>query len=296
MKKFKSHFKFSKQERSGIFFLLLIIVFLQVCFFIFKYTFKNEESSLVLDEETQAKIDSLKQELAIRDSITIYPFNPNFISDYKGYTLGMSVKEIDRLHAFRSDGKFINSALEFQMVTKISDSLLKLISPNFKFPSWVSNKNKDSETGRSLFQNKSQFETTIKNFEIKEINSVTAEELQTVSGIGDKLSNRIIKFRDRLGGFMVNEQLYDVYGLEPVVVKRALERFKVLSEPSISKIDINTASAQEISKLIYLRYELASKIVEYRQVNGVFASFEELNNIEGFPTDKINRIQLYLSL
>ena len=37
---------------------------------------------------------------------TIYPFNPNFISDYKGYKLGMSIQEIDRLHQYRAQNKY----------------------------------------------------------------------------------------------------------------------------------------------------------------------------------------------
>ena len=38
-------------------------------------------------------------------------FNPNYISDYKGYELGMSLAELDRLHKFRASGNYIYSAL-----------------------------------------------------------------------------------------------------------------------------------------------------------------------------------------
>jgi hypothetical protein len=43
----------------------------------------------------QSKIDSIKA--LNRIYCKVYPFNPNFITDYKGYKLGMSVQEIDRL-------------------------------------------------------------------------------------------------------------------------------------------------------------------------------------------------------
>jgi hypothetical protein len=59
----------------------------------------------------------------------IYPFNPNFITDFKGYKLGMSVTEIDRLLAFRKTNRYVNSAAEFQQVTQVSDSLLAQIAP-----------------------------------------------------------------------------------------------------------------------------------------------------------------------
>jgi DNA uptake protein ComE-like DNA-binding protein len=295
MNKFKSHFSYSKQERSGIFFLLLIIVALQVVFYVVKYTASNVEGNLSIDKETQDKIDALKQNSQQKDSIRIYPFNPNFISDYKGYTLGMSVEEIDRLHAFRAQNKFVNNSDEFQNITKVSDSLLKEISPYFKFPEWANTKSvSQRKIPSAAFQR--ELDARKDNFQIKDLNSATAEDLKAISGIGQKLALRIIKFRNRLGGFIVDDQLYDVYGLEPDVVKRTFERFKVLSQPQIEKINVNSASVEEFSKLIYLRYELGIKIVEYREVNGSFSSLDELTKIPDFPIDKINRIKLYLTL
>ena len=295
MNKFKSYFSYSKQERSGIFFLLLIIIVLQVVFYVVKYTSNNVEGNLSIDKETQDKIDALKQKSQQKDSILIYPFNPNFISDYKGYTLGMSVEEIDRLHVFRARNKFVNSSHEFQNITQVSDSLLNEISRYFKFPEWANTKSvSQKKIPSAAFQR--ELDEVKDNFQIKDLNSATAEDLKSISGIGDKLSLRIIKFRNRLGGFIVDDQLYDVYGLEPEVVKRTFERFKVLSQPQIEKINVNSASAEEISKLIYIRYNVASKIVEYREMNGTFTSFDELMKIEDFPIEKIHRIELYLTL
>jgi hypothetical protein len=60
--------------------------------------------------QVQNEIDSLKLEVA-KNKDTIYPFNPNFISDYKGYKLGLTVNEIDRLHHVSAQNKFFNSAV-----------------------------------------------------------------------------------------------------------------------------------------------------------------------------------------
>ena len=57
----------------------------------------------------------------------------------------MKIKEIDRLLAHRNKRLFVNSAKEFQEVTKISDSLFQAISPYFKFPEWVQKKNREKE-------------------------------------------------------------------------------------------------------------------------------------------------------
>lgn len=296
MKKFKSHFKFSKQERSGIFFLLLIIVFSQAGIIIYRSSQRQvSENSFELNVATQAKIDSLKQEALKKDSNKVFPFNPNYITDYKGYTLGLSIEEIDRLHAYRAQNLFVNSANEFQKITKVSDSLLHIISPYFKFPEWVTAQ-KITERRFDKPKTKNELASDKESIQAIDLNKTTADELKTINGIGDKLSQRIIKFRNRLGGFLVDEQLYDVYGLEPEVVKRTLSRFKVLSKPKVEKININIASIEEISSLIYLRYELGVKIIEFREVNGSFTSLDELTKIHDFPVDKIQRIKLYLTL
>ena len=95
---------------------------------------------------------------------------------------------------------------------------------------------------------------------------------------------------------MVDGQLKDVYGLEPEVVQRVLERFRVLKSPEINKINLNTASVQELSKLVYIQRSVAQDIVDYRNLNGGVNSFDELTKIENFPSDKIDNIALYLSL
>jgi len=290
MKKRKFHFKFNKQEQSGIFFLLLIIIVLQLGYFLYTTLESNQWGNFFkLDADTQVQIDSLKQKRIEKNAITKqYPFNPNFITDYKGYTMGMSVEEIDRLHAFRLQDKYVNSSKEFQEVTQVSDSLLSVIAPYFKFP--------------ELTQKKRNINTIVvtkvaveKNNHFKDLNTVTALELTGVYGIGDKLSKRI-KFRERLGGFLFAEQLQDVYGLKQEVVKKVLLKYKVLTNPVVYRVNINTASAFEIAKRGYVNYSLAKKIIAYRGNIGIIKSFEELKEIEGFPSDKIDRIKLYLKL
>jgi len=289
LKNFKSHFKFNKQERSGIFFLLVIIFGLQLIYMLFKnemvYT---SEASFGLDTEVQKLLDSIREQSKVEESPKIYPFNPNFITDYKGYTLGLSNEEIDRLHVFRSENRWVNSTKEFQQVTLISDSLLKILAPYFNFPEWK-NRTKIKEKER-----KQKSVLTVVRY--KDLNQANSEELKLIYGIGDKLSARIVKFRNRLGGFMVNEQLYDVYGLQEEVVLRILEEFRVKEQPIINRININTATREEMEQLIYINQNLAIQIVNYRDSVGIIQSFNELLKIEDFPADKIDRIELYLSL
>nr|WP_281502451.1 helix-hairpin-helix domain-containing protein [Arenibacter sp. S6351L] len=280
--------------------LLLIVIFQTVYFVVKSYPVTEKTNSLTLDEEYQAKIDELRSRNQKKDSVTVYPFNPNFITDYKGYILGMSTEEIDRLHVFRAKNQFVNSGKEFQKVTLISDSLLESLRPYFKFPEWTRRGSVESVDGSRSPSFKSlkavSVPDTIKKAKIKDLNNATAEELRSINGIGDKLSQRIVKFRDLLGGFLVEEQLGHVYGLQPEVVKRILNDYGILESPDITKININQVSSRDISKLVYIKYEVAARIVAFREANGGITSFDELMEIEDFPSEKLDIIKLYLQL
>lgn len=269
---------------------MLLLILVQTFYYIYTNYAGNVSSTLSIDAKTQAEISLLKQNAIAKDTVKIYPFNPNFISDYKGYTLGLSVDEIDRLHKFRANNTFVNSAKEFQEVTLVSDSLLAVISPHFKFPDWVTNKTIPKA------QKQSNYTENKPVVAIADLNTATLEDLKAISGIGETLAARIVKFRDRLGGFLIDDQLSDVYGLEPEVVERALKRFSVLETPKIVKININEATAEELAKLVYIQKSVAYDIVAFRDRNGGIRSFDELLQIETFPADRINRIALYLSL
>ncbi len=280
----RSHLRFTKQEKRGILFLLLLIVGLQSGYYFFASQ-SNQDASpkFVVDTIAIHYIDSVKRSQLIKKKPVIRAFNPNFFNDYKGYQLGLSPEELDRLYSFREKGTFVNSANEFQKVTLISDSLLLQISPYFKFPDFT-----------RIANNKKPVRKEIEK--VIDLNSATEEELRSISGIGLVLSGRILKFRRSLGGFLDEEQLYDVYGLEPHVAQRAMKKFKVLVKPAITEININTASAEEISSLVYIKRNLAERIVAYRNEVGKFDSITQLTKIEDFPITKIHRIALYLAL
>jgi DNA uptake protein ComE-like DNA-binding protein len=287
MNYFKSHFRYNKRQRNGIFFLLLIIVTLQIGFFYVDFS-SNEIIDVSQREFTHFKkeMDSLKIVALEKRKPQIYPFNPNYITDFKGYQLGMSIDEIDRILNFRASGKYVNSAKEFQALTKVSDSLLNYISPYFKFPEWVNSKNKRSAT--KVFQ---KSEIIIKE---KDINLVNSEDLIKIKGIGVKLAKRILDYRTKLQGFSFNNQLYEVWYLDKEVADEVLKYFKVTKLPEIQKINVNIATFKEVLAIAYIDYELTKKIFNYRDEVAEIQSLDELKKIDGFPIENFERITLYL--
>ncbi len=279
-------FRYNKSQRRGVLLLLSGIVFLQGLYVFIDFSLEdlpseNYSELLVFQKE----IDSLKQINKKSKKSKIYPFNPNFITDYKGYKLGMSVESIDRLHRFRKTNKYVNSAKEFQQVTKISDSLLKAIVPYFKFPKWVT-----KQTAKKHYKSNK----VIKKISTNDLNKATAEDLTTINGIGETFSKRIIKYRTKLQGFSFESQLYEVWGLEKEVVLKIVQTFRIVSKPDIKKIDINTATFKQVLKTPYVDYELCKKIFNYRDEVAELQNISELKKIKGFPINKYEKIILYL--
>lgn len=277
---------FTRSQRRGIFLLSILIAIVQLYCLLPEAKIsnpQNPESAKWLSLEKE--LDSLKIH-AGRKKAVIYPFNPNFISDYKGYRLGMSVPEIDKLHAFREKGKFVNSAAEFQDVTKVSDSLLSVISPYFKFPDWVTRRQQTKGYATAGGREKQKPKS--------DINFCNKQELMAVYGIGNALSDRIIKQRETLGGFVDMSQMSDIWGLSDEVVQKLRERFEVRQIPELKKLRINDASVKELSTFPYFRYVVAKSIVTFRSMNGKINNPDDLLGIENFPVDNVKIISLYL--
>lgn len=290
MKLLKSHFWYNKNQRNGILFLIALILILQL---IYVFVDFSDKENIINNNDIalhQKHIDSLKTVQQENKKTTIYTFNPNYITDFKGYQLGMNIEEIDKLLAYRKSGKFVNSTIEFQEVTQISDSLLLEISPLFKFPEWV---NKSTKYIQSMSKIKAK---QVINLIKKDINTATAKDLQSINGIGEKLSKRIISYRDLLQGFSFNDQLFEVYYLDKEIADKVLSLFEIKQKPTIQKLNLNQASFKEVLHLPYIDYKLTKKIFNYRNEVEEILSLYELKEIDSFPLDKFNRITLYLTV
>ena len=289
MKNFKSHFTFSKEQRNGIFLLLVLIVVFQCFYFFVEFPAEDTSGNKEALSEFIKEIDSLRLVQLEKNKPKTYPFNPNYITDFKGATLGMTNEEIDRLIAFRKQNKWINSSKQFQEVTKVSDSLLNAISTYFKFPEWITNP-KPKNNAVYIYNSKP------KTFAQKQdLNTATAQQLQKVNGVGKVFSDRIIKYRNKFkGGFIADVQLLDVYGLTSEVIEKITNQFTVKTPKTIQQININAATIGDLVTVPHIDYDLAHNIIEQRQLREGYNSIDELTKVKDFPVNKIKIIELYL--
>ena len=279
---------FSNQQRLAIVSLIIVIVFLE---FLCLFPKPNDYDGFHVDSESYFKFQNeITHQLTLNEinsAPKIYPFNPNFITDYKGYKLGMSSEEINRLLLYRAKNKWVNSAKEFQNVTKVSDSFLNKISPNFKFPNWVNKLNKIPNA----------FDRSVAFKEKLDLNIATTNELEKVYGVGAVLSSRIIKLRDSfVGGFISDIQLQDVWGLTSETIENIRKHFSVKTPRAFQKISLNTATVEQLVTIQHIDYELAYEIIELRMLKEGYKIIDELTKVKGFPTKKLEIIKLYLAL
>lgn len=291
MTNLKSHFLFTKKQRNGIFLLISIIVVLQLAYFFIDISPKETFYDHAKYEKLIREIDSLRRLTLLEKRPKIEPFNPNYITDFKGASLGMSNEEIDRLLAYRKQNRWINSVADFQKVTQVSDSMLNVLSPHFRFPDWI-----ESSKSKTI----SDYKVTtasIRGVEKRDLNKATPEELQEVNGVGNVLSKRIVKFRNTFdGGFIADIQLEDVYGLNMEAIQNITDKFTVKSPRIIQKINLNEASLNQLIAIQHINYNLASNIIEARILRGDFQTLDELTKVKGFPANKLEIIKLYLTL
>ena len=226
-------------------------------------------------ERHQAFIDSMIGAQKKRNNI-IHPFNPNYLTDYRAYVLGIDKNTIDRLFSFRKSGKFINSAAEFKRITQMEDSLFESIKPFLKFPNFTKYKK----------------EKVFKNLK-KDINEVEEFDFLKVKGIGKVLSSRIVKYRKYIKGFSTLDQLYEVYGLDSLVVDNVKNHFEIQKLSEQKKIKIAEASLYDLSRIPYINREESTEIIKLRTQQKKII-IEDLFHITGFDSLKISRISLYL--
>ena len=266
--------------RSGIFYFLIILLLFEVV----RYRMKIAQPLISNDiiskhDEMQQWVDSCR--LAIKRSFKTWTYNPNYLSESAAYRLGLTAAEFQRLTAFKNNGGVIYDFKTLQRLMGRSDSTSLPLQDKFRFP---------PKKGPKLLQKKQHTKHQVG------LNQATANQLQGIRGIGPVLSARIVKFRDALGGFQNGNQLLDVYGLDPVIARRVSSVFPILNAPEVNVVNLNTASAAELSNLVYFSEKEVEIILAYRFSNGGIRSLKALGEVLGWNLDKIDRIAVYLAL
>ena len=127
-----------------------------------------------------------------------------------------------------------------------------------------------------------------------DINTTDAAQLSTIKGIGAVLAARIVKFRDKLEGFVSQAQYQEVYGLRPAVVQRLQKHTYIQADFCPALLNINTADIPTLAAHPYLTYQQAKHIVRYREQHGPFSNVEALSALVCMDQATMEKVSAYL--
>lgn len=120
-------------------------------------------------------------------------------------------------------------------------------------------------------------------------------DLQEIRGIGSVFSKRIIKYRDLLGGFVRKEQLLEVWGIDSAKYVQ-IEKAFIIDQQHVRKINLNTATINDLKNHPYLDYYQAKAIVQTRDKQGLYKDISDILKIALVDSETFDLIKDYLEL
>lgn len=283
--------KFSQIERLGIVSLLL----LSVLIFCAPYYFPNknidldkveikelDQAHLQLEPNKQvqkAPFESNKKSLKISNKI-----NPNSLLLDDWVDIGIPENIAERICKYTSKGGKFKSKNDLLKIYGFKTEWFKQIEPYLEIENIESNYKNEHKT---------EFQK-VKTIQVFDINTAESTELQSLKGIGQVLANRIIKYRNKLGGFVSMNQLSEVYGLAPEVIIQNQGRFMV-NNLNFKKINLYAADFKQLSNHPYFGYKNTKIWIAYRNQHADLKSIDELLKVRELKFDKPEYLEKYFN-
>jgi len=291
------HFGFSKGEFNGLLLLILIIVVLKTIPTVYNY-YKplDKDNPNLLAEIRKIKVTDPDNFHYTRDRIEesgpkiaskLFNFDPNKIDIEDWKTLGLSVKQAQSIINYRNKGGKFYKPEDLQKMYTISPEMYKKLLP------YVQIENQDSSYPKKDFQYEKK-EYVKKALVIVDINQADSVQLDEIKGIGPAFANRILKYRERLGGFYKKEQLMEVYGLDSAKYSEIKDQVSI-SSVKLKTVNINAAVFNDLKTNPYLSYKQINAIIQYRKQHGNYSNANDLKKVVILNQEVIEKIIPYIS-
>lgn len=286
---------FTRSEANGTLVLILILLLIVIIpRLLFSFT-NNLDKKFTADQDKldqwalQLEESLIKKQKASSErpkkEVERFIFNPN-VTDQKDFSrLGFAPKTSKNIISYREKGGSFSVKSDLRKIYGIDQGLITNLWNYIDLPEEIQPNDMDKPVIASE-------KVAVEKFDL---NQVDAESLQSIKGIGPVLSERIVKFRNKLGGFHNTHQLYDVYGLDSLVIESITER-AFLSSDAITKINLNTDSLKTLYQHPYIDYKLARAIYNYRLQRGQLDSVAQIKAIKILNDSLYEKIYPYLSL
>ena len=244
------------------------------------------------------KLDSLaalwgQETRDIQDSdsprMVLFHFDPNSATSAELQTLGFSKGLSTRIASYRSKGGRFRVKSDLLKIYGMDSSFYQQLYGYIQLPE----KLVYQDTKRFEPRLPVQYRRVVEKFDL---NKADTSQLIKIYGIGEKLAVRIVRYREKLGGFIRPEQVREVYGLDSLVVQQVLSASFIDSNFKPILLNINTASEKDLSSHPYISKTMAKAIVAYRFQHRKFHDPQEIREIHIIRNEEANRIIPYLEI
>lgn len=221
----------------------------------------------------------------------LFYFDPNTLSNEGWQQLGVRDKTIKTIQNYLSKGGKFKKPDDLRKIYGLFPDEYERLAPYIKIESQdisaTSTPTKiDVNSGPSNHSS---------NYSAINVNLADTSAFISLPGIGSKLATRIVNFREKLGGFYSVNQISETFGLPDSTYKKIFPRLKTNGEPT-KKININSASKDDLKIHPYIKWNLANAIVEFRNQHGNYSSLTDLKKIELIDEAVYSKISPYLTL
>lgn len=249
--------------------------------------------------EDKAILDSIVKQMEVREGlqperhIVHFHFNPNAVSVDSLKLLGLPERLARTINNYRTKGGKFKSKEDIKKIHGFPDSIYQRLKPFIVIPATYSSAKKEATPEKERFPKKQEYKNkqTLAAFDLNKADSL---QLLQWKGIGPVLASRIVRFRNKLGGFVEKEQLYEVYGLDSILAKKLLALAFIDADFQPERIRINEASVEELATHPYISHAQARRLLEYKNQHGPFRSLSDLLNIHTLGPNFAKKIAPYI--
>ncbi|MEO9020837.1 MAG: helix-hairpin-helix domain-containing protein [Ginsengibacter sp.] len=304
----KDYFSFTKKERKGIIYIIIIILILILLPFFFPYFAKDNPLDT---SEFEKEITQLQKAPASKKyneneyygdytprsknheqvkNIKLFYFDPNTASANDWIRLGVREKTANTIQNYISKGGKFYKPEDIKKIWGLSKSDAERLIP------YISIKREERTYPQYEQKNPVEKVNYTSRYPIAKVDINTADTTQYIAlpGIGSRLANRIISFREKLGGFYSIDQIGETY-LLPDSTFQKIKPHLLLNSTTVKKININSSSVDEMKSHPYIRYNMANAIFQYRRQHGNFNSVEGIKKIMTVTDDFYEKVSPYLT-
>ncbi|MBI1768358.1 MAG: helix-hairpin-helix domain-containing protein [Bacteroidetes bacterium] len=289
----RSFFGFSRTETNAFLILLPLMLVLIFSEPIYQYWFVHQPHDYSAEKK---QLDSLmttwkwERDSVVKESGTsarkLFSFDPNQSTTKEFMDLGFDKSLASRIVNYRTKGGKFLVKRDLMKIYEIDSSFYQKLRPFINLPDSISKRKSIQKVGVKE-------RTFVAKFDL---NKADSSQLIKIYGIGTKLSQRIIVYREKLGGYISDSQLKEVYGLDSTVVNELISKSFIGKDFQPRQINVNVATEKELGAHPYIKYKLAKAIVAYRMQHGLFASVDELNKITLIDGRTFSKMRPYIAL